>query len=210
MALMKLQAAQKPEELHLWGKITGMRNSSINHNCLGLYADYYIAVAYTYTGMYEFPVKKFYWALSKDFEFTELPELNDQHKAAVNNANAYFEGNPKKKLVSVKKGEGEEGGEGGEPKAEEGAGEGGEGAAKAQENLSDLSEEEEIKIPPKDLTELDRLTFVVYAIENDCSIAPVGAFKMTPTHQVRRNEAFRGLQGVEAGQLHSYLHFRNV
>jgi hypothetical protein len=23
MALMKLQAAQKPEELHLWGKITG-------------------------------------------------------------------------------------------------------------------------------------------------------------------------------------------
>jgi radial spoke head protein 9 len=168
---------------------------------LGLYADYYIAVAYTYTGMYEFPVKKFYWALSKDFEFSELPELNDQHKGAVNNANSYFEGNPKKKLVSVKK-EGEEGGEGGDggAKAEEGGAEG-EGAAKNQENLSDLSEEEEIKIPPKDLTELDRLTFVIYAIENDCSIAPVGAFKMTPTHQVRRNEAFRGLAGVDAGSL---------
>lgn len=93
-----------------------------------MYADYYIAVAYAYTGMYEFPVKKFYWALSKDFEFNELPELNDQHKAAVNNATAYFEGNPKKKLVSVKK-EGEEGAEGGEPKAEEGGAEG-EGAAK--------------------------------------------------------------------------------
>lgn len=168
---------------------------------LGLYADYYIAVAYTYTGMYEFPVKKFYWALSKDFEFSDLPELNDQHKGAVNNANSYFEGNPKKKLVSVKK-EGEEGGEGGDggAKAEEGGAEG-EGAAKNQENLSDLSEEEEIKIPPKDLTELDRLTFVIYAIENDCSIAPVGAFKMTPTHQVRRNEAFRGLAGVDAGSL---------
>jgi len=48
--------------------------------------------------------------------------------------------------------------------------------------LSDLSEEEEIKIPPKDLTELDRLTFIVFAIENDCAIAPLGAFKMTPTH----------------------------
>lgn len=168
---------------------------------LGLYADYYIAVAYTYTGMYEFPVKKFYWALSKDFEFNELPELNDQHKSAVNNANSYFEGNPKKKLVSVKK-EGEEGGEGGDggAKAEEGGAEG-EGAAKKQENLSDLSEEEEIKIPPKDLTELDRLTFVIYAIENDCSIAPVGAFKMTPNHQVRRTEAFRGLAGVDAGSL---------
>ena len=41
--------------------------------------------------------------------------------------------------------------------------------------------------------ELDRLVYVVYAIENDCCIAPAGAYKMTPTHQVRRNEAFRGL-----------------
>jgi len=100
----------------------------------------------------------------------------------VNHSTAYFEGNPKKKLVSVKK-EGEEGGEGGEAaKAEEGGAEGGEAAAKHQANASDLSEEEEIKIPPKDLTELDRLTYVVFAIENDCTIAPVGSFKMTPTH----------------------------
>ncbi len=53
--------------------------------------------------MYEFPVKKFFWALSKDFEFAEMPELNDQHKAAVNLANQYFEGNPKKVLIKVKK-----------------------------------------------------------------------------------------------------------
>jgi len=58
--------------------------------------------------MYEFPQKKFFWALSKDFEFSEMPDLNDQHKAAVNNSKAYFEGNPKKKLVTVKK-EGEAG-----------------------------------------------------------------------------------------------------
>lgn len=39
-----------------------------------------------------------------EIEFAELPDLNDQHKAAINNSNtAYFEGNPKKKLVSVKK-----------------------------------------------------------------------------------------------------------
>lgn len=69
----------------------------------GINSDYYIAVGYIYSGMYEFPVKKFFWALSKDFEFTEMPELNDQHKNAVNYANAYFEGNPKKVLVKVKK-----------------------------------------------------------------------------------------------------------
>lgn len=141
-------------------------------------------MAYQFSGMYEFPIKKFFWALSKDFEFSELPELNDQHKAAVNNAAAYFEGNPKKKLVTVKK-EGEEGGEGGEgAKAEDAGAEGGEGAAAAKkhENISDISEDEEIKIPPKDLTELDRLTYVIYAIENDCTMAPVGSFKMTPQH----------------------------
>ena len=72
-------------------------------------------------------------------------------------------------------------------------GEDGEGGA-TKDNLSDLSEEEEIKIPPKDLTgklsitmltskiELDRLVYVVYAIENDCQIAPIGAYKLTPTH----------------------------
>lgn len=45
---------------------------------------------------------------------------------------------------------------------------------------SDESSEEEIKVPKRDLTEIDRLTTVVYAIENDCQTVPVGAYKMTP------------------------------
>ena len=85
-----------------------------------------------------------------------------------------------------------------EGEEEDGAGAGGEegqeeGEENKKDNMSDITEEEEIKIPPKDLTELDRLAYVVYAIENDCSIAPLGAFKLTPQHQVRRNEAFKGL-----------------
>ena len=48
------------------------------------------------------------------------------------------------------------------------------------------------------------------AIENDCQICPVGAFKMTPEHQVRRNEAFRGLALEDGLRLQNYLHFRNV
>lgn len=181
------------------------------YNCKGLNADYYLAVAYQYTGAYEFPVKKFYWALNKDFDFTEMPELNDQHRAAVDAMKGYFEGNPKKKLVGVKK-EGEEGeaAEGGEKAEDAGAGEDGEGKPKGDVNLSDISEEEEIKIPLKDLTELDRLAYVVYAIENDCTLAPLGAFKMTTTHQVRRNEAFRGLTSEQVGSLQNFLHFRNV
>ena len=33
---------------------------------------------------------------------------------------------------------------------------------------------------------------------------------MTPTHQVRRNEAFKGLSIEDASKIESYLHFRNV
>lgn len=60
------------------------------------------------------------------------------------------------------------------------------------------------------MTELDRLKYVTLAIENDCHIAPVGAFKMTAQHQVRRNEAFKGLTSASSTRLDSYLHFRNV
>jgi len=47
---------------------------------------------------------------------------------------------------------------------------------------SDVSDKAEVEIPPKELTELDRLKYVVLAIENDCQIAPVGAFKMNAQH----------------------------
>jgi radial spoke head protein 9 len=60
------------------------------------------------------------------------------------------------------------------------------------------------------LLELDRLVYVVLAIENDCSICPVGAYKLTPVHQVRRNESFKGLSKQEFLDLGNYLHFRNV
>ena len=129
---------------------------------LGIVNDYYIAVGITYTGQYEFPLKKFYWALSSDYKFSEMPDLNDQHVDFVDNCSALFEGNPFKKVVTFNKEEGEgityiiiylicigeeEGGQndGGEN------GEGNEEGSKVQENLSDLSEEEEIKVPPKDL-----------------------------------------------------------
>lgn len=67
-----------------------------------------------------------------------------------------------------------------------------------------------MKVPPKELTESDRLAYVVYAIENDCQIAPLGAFKMTSQHQVRRNEAFKGLCVTDSLNLNNYVHFRNV
>jgi radial spoke head protein 9 len=54
-------------------------------------------------------------------------------------------------------------------------------------------DELDIKVPPKNFTELDRLAYVVRSIENDCSVLPVGAVKLTPTHELRYNDSFRGL-----------------
>lgn len=55
MSMMSLRSKIDGDELHFWGKVTGIVN------------DYYVAVAVTYAGQYEFPSKTFYWALSTNF-----------------------------------------------------------------------------------------------------------------------------------------------
>ena len=119
-----------------------------------------------------------------------MPELNDQHKDYIDRDKSYLTGEPARKLKQPV--EGEEGEA--EPPAEE-ANEEEEGEKKELD--SDVSEQEEVKVPPKELVELDRLKYVVLAIENDCQIAPVGAFKMNSQHQVRRNEAIKGLNAQQ-------------
>ena len=50
-----------------------------------------------------------------------------------------------------------------------------------------------IVLPPKHLTELDRLAVVVHQIDRRCASVPKGMLKYTPSHTVVKNEAFRGL-----------------
>ena len=68
------------EELQLWGKVTGLK------------ADYFVAIGYTFNGKYEFPVKTFYWASSRDYKFQAFPELNTQHKDHVNKFRSLYSG----------------------------------------------------------------------------------------------------------------------
>ena len=75
---------------------------------------------------------------------------------------------------------------------------------------SSESEDENAKIVPVDLKEIDRIHYIVRAIENDCHVVPQGAFKLTTAHEVHRNEAFKGLSISEIFKLNSYSHFRNV
>lgn len=88
------------EELLFWGKIIGTTH------------DYYVALGIQYSGMYEFPVKHFYYASSQDFTFKPFPDLNDQHKGEYNKIKSLITGNPNlvhKKVEPEKSEEEEEG-----------------------------------------------------------------------------------------------------
>ena len=74
-----------------WGKISGVKN------------DYYVAMGITYTDKYEFPEKRFFWALSTDYHFQPFPAKNDQHeeKGSYDSFSGMFEGKPNQILVKV-------------------------------------------------------------------------------------------------------------
>ncbi len=57
-------------------------------------------------------------------------------------------------------------------------------------------------------SEAHRLMEVIARIETDCNLVPVGAFVVTPTHQIVRDSSFGGLSASEANQLERYAHFR--
>jgi len=67
-----------------------------------------------------------------------------------------------------------------------------------------------IVLPPKHMTELDRLAVVVHQITNSCSCAPKGAVKCIPTHEVLPNEGFRGLCPEDSSKLCNWQHLRPV
>jgi len=192
IGLTNLNNSIECDELLFWGKISGLKS------------DYFIAVAVYYEGKYEFPVKKFYWASSNDFKFDELPETLEQHTEHINKYNSFFSGNAQDILENLEAPAGEGDAEAA-PEEDQNEGEG-----ENKDLIDTESEDDEVKIPPKNLTELDRLSFVVMAIENDCQVVPVGSIKLTPLHEVRKNEAFKGLSHETAFSEQSYLHFRSA
>lgn len=71
-------------------------------------------------------------------------------------------------------------------------------------------EDPESLVEKIDLKEIDRVLYHVLAIQNDCAIVPQGGMKLTSSHEVQRNEAFRGLSNEQLLELENYSHFRKV
>ena len=133
MALNTLLARIETEELQFWGKIEGIKN------------DYYIAVGLQFRNMYEFPVKTFFWALSGEFVFREMPDLTEQHDAVIDADESYFQGTPQNVLNKKEEGEEEAAANENNENEEE------EGKEEAGKN-SDETSEEEVKVPTRPLT----------------------------------------------------------
>ena len=134
MALNTLLARIETEELQFWGKIEGIKN------------DYYIAMGLQFRNMYEFPVKTFYWAISGEFIFKEMPDLTAQHDALIDADTSYFQGTPA--IVLNKKGDDEE-----NPEAQpEPSNNGSQQDPAEQAKNSDETSEEEVTVPTRPLT----------------------------------------------------------
>ena len=152
----------------------------------GAEKDYYISKALYYKGNLEFPKKKYFFCSSSNFIFSQLPDIQPHHIQNFHKFNTYFIGNPDIILEKYD-----------------------------SDNYSNLDEELvgdsfKPKIKKKNMTETDRLSFVVRAIDRDCQVVPVGGFKMLPINELRRNDLFEGLNSEDLDKKEKYVHFRPV
>jgi len=49
---------------------------------------------------------------------------------------------------------------------------------------------------------------LIHKIERDCHVVPQGAYKLTPTHEIRKSDSFQGLNKEEMNKIEMYQHFR--
>ena len=128
----------------------------------------------------EMPRKNFFWCSSLNFVFSSLPDVSQQDAAQLVGIDCLFTGEFDTVLVESAD----------EPKVIDAAA--------------------GIILPPKHLTELDRLAVTVQEIERSCSAIPKGSYKYTPLHQITTNEAFKGLSKDEAFSADGWQHLRDI
>ena len=59
------------------------------------------------------------------------------------------------------------------------------------------------------MKEVDRLAYVIRAIEIDCAALPVGSLKLLPNHEIRYNKNYQSVDSQTALRLDNWMHFRH-
>lgn len=126
--------------------------------------------------------------------------MNPEYKDKVDTFKEPFKGEAKKILIEVEAPQGDDA-----PNPDDDAQP---QDAVEVDPLADTDDEKDLKKAPKNFYELDRLSYVVRAIDFECAALPVGAVKLTSEHQLRYNDTFKGLSQTDAAKITSYQHFR--
>lgn len=144
--------------------------------------DYYIALGVNFHGKQDFACKSYYWCTGDNLKFAELPCPLVNCGLLFDQVQTMFTGEFEKTIVHSN------------------------GSSECLFIEADLFSK--VQVPPRGLTELDRLSYVVHQIDHDCHVVPRGAVKKTPLKELRRNEAFKGLKADQAFNTCHYSHFR--
>jgi radial spoke head protein 9 len=218
VGLLQLNDREKFDELMFWGRIRGVSS------------DYYVAMGVKFTE-YEFPSKSFYFATS-NFHFHRLPAIQPLFKTKIEEVITSFIGNPEQALFEVlevkivpaqlRTSSENNIGDNQNPNAlAESTYPQVNDASPVQNDLGNSNERlEELEKPTPEVEpeqreermvtckEIDRLAYVIRAIEFECACVPKGSLKMSLTHELRYNDGFRGIGVKSALQKESWLHFR--
>ena len=126
------------------------------------------------------PTKNFFWCTSQNFTFASLPTVKASDASQLIDLGCLFSGEFDTVLIE------------------------------STEAPKVIDAAAGIVLPPKHLTELDRLAATIREIDRACFSVPRGALKFTPLNQVKQNEAFKGLSRDQAFSLSGWVHFRPV
>jgi radial spoke head protein 9 len=152
-----------------------------------------VAVGLKYVGVQDFPAKRFFWCSpATQWLFAELPKpLVHLGKSLFERIQTFYSGEFDRVLVDV-------------------TGKTSSSDYNLGDDISIDVSKLELPAGKKAVSELDRLSYLVHAVESECQAVPTGSVKYTPIHEVRRNEGFKGLGGDAAFKLENYVHFRPV
>ena len=126
------------------------------------------------------PSKNFYWCTSQNYTFASLPNVKPEQASQLIDLGCLFSGEFDTVLIE------------------------------SNEPPQVIDAAAGIILPPKHLTELDRLAATVREVDRSCCAVPRGSMKFTPLNQVKFNEAFRGQSRTDAFKLSGWVHFRPV
>jgi len=181
-SLIKIKLNENFKSTRFWGKIFGVE------------CDYLIIEATTVTHQIQ---HKYFFSVDGGLRFAQLPIVEPWMESKCMKIASLFTGSPSFIYVDKKqKSENEDEENEDEEKNEE-----------DQENNDENAGDEPPKVEYK-LTELDRLTWTVSKINDECYIVPRNSVILTSSKIMQKNKNFEPLSRDNANKLDSYLHFR--